>query len=59
MEACLAVGGTISHHHGIGRAKSAWMRKEHGDAGWNLLVALKKTLDPNQILNPGALGIEW
>lgn len=58
MQACLAAGGTISHHHGVGRSKSAWMKKEHGEAGWNVLVSLKHTLDPNFILNPGALGIE-
>lgn len=58
MEACLEAGGTISHHHGVGRSKSAWMKKEQGEAGWNLLVSLKRALDPNFILNPGAVGIE-
>jgi alkyldihydroxyacetonephosphate synthase len=58
MEACLAAGGTISHHHGVGRTKSAWMKMEHGEGGWDLLVELKHALDPNHILNPGALGIE-
>ncbi len=58
MKACLETGGTISHHHGVGRSKSAWMKQEHGEAGWNLLVTLKHALDPNGILNPGVLGIK-
>ncbi len=57
MEACLATGGTISHHHGIGRTKSTWMTLEHGDAGMKVLNLLKLALDPNQILNLGSLGI--
>jgi alkyldihydroxyacetonephosphate synthase len=54
LEASLAVGGTISHHHGIGRLRAGWMRRELGSA-YDLLVALKRTIDPNGIMNPGAL----
>ena len=54
LEASLAVGGTISHHHGIGRLRAGWMRRELGTA-FDLLIALKQTIDPNGIMNPGAL----
>jgi alkyldihydroxyacetonephosphate synthase len=54
MEATLRAGGTISHHHGIGRLRAGWMKRELGPA-YDLLVALKRTLDPNGIMNPGAL----
>ncbi len=54
MEATLAVGGTISHHHGIGRLRAGWLRRELGGA-YGLLEALKRTIDPNGIMNPGAL----
>jgi alkyldihydroxyacetonephosphate synthase len=57
MEACLNEGGSISHHHGIGRAKQAWMEDEHGQAGWDLLCSLKRAIDPTNILNPGVLGL--
>lgn len=57
LDACLAAGGSISHHHGVGRAKAAWMEQEHGPAGLRLLVDLKYTLDPDGILNPGVLGL--
>ena len=54
MEATLRVGGTIAHHHGIGRLRTRWMAAEHGE-GLALLRAVKRALDPNGILNPGAL----
>ncbi len=57
LEACLKAGGSISHHHGVGRAKSAWMQAEHGDVNFDLLLALKRTLDSDGLLNPGALGL--
>jgi alkyldihydroxyacetonephosphate synthase len=54
MEATLRAGGTISHHHGIGRMRSRWMPAEHGE-GLSILRAMKGALDPNGILNPGVL----
>lgn len=56
METCLANGGSISHHHGIGRTKAPWLKEELG--GWlAILKAVKASLDPNNIMNPGALGL--
>ncbi|MDP3937478.1 MAG: FAD-linked oxidase C-terminal domain-containing protein, partial [Deltaproteobacteria bacterium] len=54
MKACLEAGGTISHHHGIGVLKAPWMAEEHGEL-LRIYHALKKSLDPNNILNPGKL----
>jgi alkyldihydroxyacetonephosphate synthase len=54
MEATLRVGGTICHHHGIGRGRARWMPEEHGE-GLSLLRAVKRALDPNGIMNPGVL----
>jgi alkyldihydroxyacetonephosphate synthase len=54
MEATLRVGGTICHHHGIGRLRARWMAAEHGTA-LDLLRAVKRALDPNGIMNPGVL----
>jgi alkyldihydroxyacetonephosphate synthase len=48
------LGGTIAHHHGIGRVRKRWLVRELGDAH-DVLVRIKKALDPNGILNPGAL----
>jgi alkyldihydroxyacetonephosphate synthase len=54
MRATLAVGGTISHHHGIGRLRTPWLAEELG-SGYPLLRDLKRALDPKGIMNPGAL----
>ena len=54
MEATLAAGGTISHHHGIGRVRREWLPKELGGA-YEALVTLQRALDPVGIMNPGAL----
>ena len=49
-------GGTISHHHGVGMHKAAYMKKEHGDF-IPYLVKLKDACDPGRIINPGKLGL--
>ncbi len=54
MTATLAAGGTISHHHGIGRIRREWLPRELGDA-YDTLVAVQRALDPAGIMNPGAL----
>jgi len=54
MEATLAGGGTIAHHHGIGRLRVPWLERELRDA-YPVLRAIKRALDPAGIMNPGAL----
>jgi len=54
-EAIIAAGGTISHHHGIGTDHRAWYAEEIGPVGVGVLRAVKKELDPQNILNPGIL----
>ncbi len=56
QRAVLAHGGNLSHHHGIGLNRSRFVAEALGPA-YELLVALKSTLDPNGILNPGKLGL--
>jgi len=56
LDACIKEGGALSHHHGIGLLKAKWLELEQGGAS-PLLKALKSALDPNQIMNPGKLGI--
>jgi alkyldihydroxyacetonephosphate synthase len=57
LEASLANGGNLSHHHGIGRSKAAWLAREHGEPGALLLRRIKEALDPSGIMNPGVLGL--
>jgi len=55
MQAVIANDGMINEHHGIGLKLSRYMRRQFGDA-WPLMLRLKKTLDPNGIMNPGKTG---
>lgn len=54
-DAIVAGGGTITHHHAIGRDHAAWMPAEVGATGLSALRALKQALDPRAIMNPGKL----
>ena len=54
-EAIVAGGGTITHHHAIGRDHRPWMEAEVGELGLELLRAAKERLDPAGIMNPGKL----
>ena len=54
-DAIMAGGGTITHHHAVGADHRPWMAAEIGDLGVQVLRAVKQTLDPVGILNPGKL----
>lgn len=49
-------GGSVAHHHGIGRWRRGWFERSMPDA-LGLLGTLKRALDPSGILNPGVLGL--
>ena len=54
-DAIIAAGGTLTHHHGVGRDHAAWLEREIGPAGIDLLRGLKARLDPTGVMNPGKL----
>ena len=54
-EAIVAGGGTITHHHAIGRDHRRWLAAEDGELGIEVLRAAKERLDPAGIMNPGKL----
>ena len=54
-DAILAHGGTITHHHAVGRDHAPWLAGEVGELGIELLRAAKARLDPDGIMNPGKL----
>ena len=53
-ERALRLGGTITGEHGVGAGKMPLMPAEHGDA-WNVMAEIKRTLDPQNIMNPGKM----
>ena len=50
-----SLGGTITGEHGVGLAKKAFLPKQLGEASLALLKAIKRTLDPDGIMNPGKI----
>ena len=53
--ACTEAGGTITHHHGVGRLKAPFLGAELGETGLGLLDTIRAALDPAGIMNPKAL----
>ncbi len=51
------LGGTINHHHGIGLNLGKFMHLELGEAGMETFRKIKRAMDPNNIMNPGKLGL--
>ena len=54
-EAIVEAGGTITHHHAVGRDHAPYMHAEVGELGVEVLRAVKERLDPAGIMNPGKL----
>jgi alkyldihydroxyacetonephosphate synthase len=54
-EAIVAAGGTITHHHAVGRDHAPYMEAEVGEVGLGVLRATKERLDPAGVMNPGKL----
>jgi alkyldihydroxyacetonephosphate synthase len=51
----IAEGGTITHHHAVGRDHRPWYDAQRPEGFARALVAAKRALDPAGILNPGVL----
>jgi alkyldihydroxyacetonephosphate synthase len=54
-DAILAGGGTITHHHAVGRMHAAWYERERPEPFARALAAAKAAVDPRWVLNPGVL----
>jgi alkyldihydroxyacetonephosphate synthase len=57
LRAALELGAAITHHHGIGLVRADAYVRSLDDAQLELLRAVKRSLDPTGILNPGKLGL--
>jgi glycolate oxidase len=58
FEAVLGLGGSISGEHGIGLSKAAYLPMELGAEALDVMKKIKRTLDPNNILNPGKIFLD-
>ena len=54
-QAMVDAGGTVTHHHSLGRDHRPWYDKERPELFCTVLKSAKAALDPKQILNPGVL----
>jgi alkyldihydroxyacetonephosphate synthase len=54
-ETVLAAGGTITHHHAVGRDHRPWYDRQRPDPFADALRAAKAAVDPDAVLNPGVL----
>ncbi|MDB3958081.1 FAD-binding protein [Opitutales bacterium] len=55
MSKVIELGGAISGEHGVGLAKTPFVREQFNKAEWQAMLAIKEALDPNKILNPGKI----
>jgi len=55
VQKTLSLGGTITGEHGVGLAKKTWLRQQVGDHSIDLMRLIKKSLDPQNLLNPGKI----
>jgi alkyldihydroxyacetonephosphate synthase len=54
-KSCTEAGGTITHHHGVGRLKAPFLAQDLGETGTAVLNTIRAALDPAGIMNPGGL----
>jgi glycolate oxidase len=54
----LELGGTVTGEHGIGIARARYMKKEHGEVAIDVMRAIKRALDPKDIMNPGKMALD-
>jgi glycolate oxidase len=58
FQLAIRLGGTLTGEHGIGLAKAPFMTLEHSPVAMRVMRGVKQLFDPNNILNPGKMGLE-
>ncbi len=58
FETTIEMGGSLTAEHGIGLSKAPFMHLEHDPVAMDVMRSLKRTFDPNNILNPGKMALD-
>lgn len=59
FQLAIDLGGTLTGEHGIGLSKAPYMALEHDSVAMDVMKSIKKMVDPNNILNPGKMALEF
>jgi len=54
VEETIKAGGSMCHHHGVGKHRTQWIEQEYGSS-YYILRTLKSAFDPNSIMNMGTI----
>ncbi|NNM71503.1 FAD-binding oxidoreductase [Enterovirga aerilata] len=55
VERAIAMEGTCTGEHGVGQGKMKYLKAEHGESALGLMRLLKRSIDPDDIMNPGKI----
>ena len=54
-DAIIELGGSLSHHHGVGKVRAKWMKEAVSELGVQLMQQFKKCIDPTNVMCAGNL----
>ena len=55
VDETIRLGGTVTGEHGVGLAKKAFVKRQLGEASYELMRSIKRALDPECLMNPGKI----